>query len=776
MEFGQANQLFFIFNKFTSHRLAQVHMRKNGMGSKSAGNAFTISFFWKEFLFSFLSLVNYSIGQSQSASHLIATKKTNFATFTSQYRSSAGIQSIKKNQGSIPADANFLDEQIPSSHAMEIFSKRTVDSKYFIDSDNPSIVYSKKSLGPMHYSKDGQWLTIDERVERKSAGILEASHLEEPVGFDIRKKRSYIRSFDGMIFFNDWSLYGVKRGKEVLLAKANWSEYSAGDDGVRVRNIFPGIDAEMQVFQTGIKTSFIVHKNQFANYETYIFKDFFSGEESGRLSKEKGSLNISLAGLLDYIMAGKTVLRIQKAFLYGEKRPADTYQSIAYRAKPHELSMLVPAAELNLLLSESDVIIDPFISIVNSINLSDILGSRYNADCSQNSTCNYQLTMPGLPGATVIDVSYSFSYLATPPCMLKDGAFNIVSGACAATKLTASTPDNYGPGAAVGVSIFSEFPASCFSPPSCNPPDFNFVFQFARTCKGEPGCDGACIGAIRPFTILIRGNVVLSIPVVKVTASSSAACSGDTIQFTADPINGGTAPSYQWLLDGMPVGPNSPVYLNSNLTSRDSISCIMTSSLNTGCPNNADTSGNLAVTIDPVPTLHIDASDSDICANEPVDFQAVGTNTGAFPAYQWLVNGVATGPNSSSFHTSALSDGDVVSASIIAQTGCTRPTGSDNLVTMIVRNAPVINPGPDFAIEEGQSIRLASTVSGNIANYSWSPSLGLDNATILNPVASPSATTLYQLVVTEVSGCMDSSSVRVKVLTPFQNAQCFYAQ
>jgi len=736
-------------------------------------NAFATWRSWKRLLLVLLLFIYCSTARPQSLSHLMASNKSNFSTFTSRYRPTREIQFLKKGFGSLPPDADFLDKQIPSTHAMEVYSKRTVDSKQYVDLDSPSIVYVKKSLGPMHYWKDGHWLTIDERLEPKNDGILEASHLEEPIGIDVRKKKSYIHSLSGTILCNDWSLLGVKLGKESILARADWSDYSAGDDGIRVRNIFPGIDAEIQVFQVGLKTSFIIHKNKLPGYDTYIFRDFFSGKGPGKLISEKTTSDIPAVGAVDYIVNGKTVLRIQKASMYGEKSPADTYHSIAYRVRQHELSMVVAAADVNLLLAESDVILDPFISTVNSVALFDIIGSQYNADCSQMNTCDYALSVPGLPGASVIDVRYSFSYLATPPCMLKDGSYSIVTGTCVAGNITSPNPNSYGPSVANDVSLLVDFPVGCFPPPSCKPPNFLFLFRFARTCKGVPGCDGSCIGAISPFTILVRGDVVLNVPVVKVSSSALFACSGDSIQFTAEPTNGGAIPTYQWLLNGLPVGTNSPAYANSSLVSTDSVSCVMVSSLNTGCPGNTDTSGAVRVTIDPSPTIHINTSDSNICSGDPVNFQAETTNIGDFPTYQWMINGVPAGPNAAAFSTHSLSNGDLVSARVIAQTGCTRPTASDNEISMIVRNVPVITPGPDFAIEQGDSVRLASTVSGNIADYSWNPSLGLNNPSILNPIASPPATILYKLVATEISGCMDSANVIVKVLIHFKMPNAF---
>lgn len=54
------------------------------------------------------------------------------------------------------------------------------------------------------------------------------------------------------------------------------------------------------------------------------------------------------------------------------------------------------------------------------------------------------------------------------------------------------------------------------------------------------------------------------------------------------------------------------------------------------------------------------------------------------------------------------------------------------------------------------------------ATYTWSPTAGLSSSTIANPVASPTATTLYQLTATSsMTGCIYRDSVLIEVGQPF---------
>ncbi|MFN4235200.1 MAG: T9SS type A sorting domain-containing protein [Bacteroidia bacterium] len=55
--------------------------------------------------------------------------------------------------------------------------------------------------------------------------------------------------------------------------------------------------------------------------------------------------------------------------------------------------------------------------------------------------------------------------------------------------------------------------------------------------------------------------------------------------------------------------------------------------------------------------------------------------------------------------------------------------------------------------------------------YSWSPSIGLNNSTILNPIANATSTTTYTLTATHAGGCSQTASTTVTILaSPVANA------
>ncbi|MCO6500797.1 MAG: hypothetical protein J5I47_10520, partial [Vicingus serpentipes] len=77
----------------------------------------------------------------------------------------------------------------------------------------------------------------------------------------------------------------------------------------------------------------------------------------------------------------------------------------------------------------------------------------------------------------------------------------------------------------------------------------------------------------------------------------------------------------------------------------------------------------------------------------------------------------------------------------------------------------VVNPLPT-ATATDQSFCVGGNVTlngGGGGTYLWTPSTGLSNPNIANPVASPAATTNYQLLVTNANGCKDSITITVTV-------------
>ncbi len=90
----------------------------------------------------------------------------------------------------------------------------------------------------------------------------------------------------------------------------------------------------------------------------------------------------------------------------------------------------------------------------------------------------------------------------------------------------------------------------------------------------------------------------------------------------------------------------------------------------------------------------------------------------------------------------------------------------------IIKNITVepiakISAGPNQTILAGAQVKLKATSTGS--NILWSPSTGLSDAKVLNPIASPLVDTKYTLtatLITDSVSCPVSDTVTVKVLQP----------
>jgi hypothetical protein len=91
------------------------------------------------------------------------------------------------------------------------------------------------------------------------------------------------------------------------------------------------------------------------------------------------------------------------------------------------------------------------------------------------------------------------------------------------------------------------------------------------TVKNGNGCEGT--SAVVTTTI----KPALT-PALSIALSTQPAFLGSPVTFNATPLNGGTAPTYQWKVNGVNAGINSSTFTSSTLTSGQLVTCVMTTS------------------------------------------------------------------------------------------------------------------------------------------------------------------------------------------------------
>ncbi len=170
----------------------------------------------------------------------------------------------------------------------------------------------------------------------------------------------------------------------------------------------------------------------------------------------------------------------------------------------------------------------------------------------------------------------------------------------------------------------------------------------------------------------------LLVPGVTVTASSVSICPGDTVMFTATPTNGGSAPFYQWYVNGSPVGDSSQTYSTATLTNGAQVYCAMTSTADCVNPVMA-TSNSFTITVKPsvIPSVSI-TSDSSCTL-----FIATPTDGGSSPYYQWYVNYIPVAGDSQTYSNLTLEDSTKVYCVMTSNAACANPaTAQSNMITI----------------------------------------------------------------------------------------------
>ena len=251
-----------------------------------------------------------------------------------------------------------------------------------------------------------------------------------------------------------------------------------------------------------------------------------------------------------------------------------------------------------------------------------------------------------------------------------------------------------------------------------------------------------------------RDTVVITViprPVVTMANSTTTFCSGSTTGAqleVASPVSG---VSYSW----------SPSTGLDNSTSRTPIArptstttyVVTVTDLATGCIS----TGSVLVYVPRVTA----GANRVVCNGSSVQLNAnyTGDPSGGV-TYLWSPS---TGLSATNIQNPVASPTvtTVYTVTAIGAAGC--PVTSN--VAVIVNPTPNVDAGINVTIGPNRSTQLNASITGGVSplSFTWSPSIGLSATNVLNPIASPSVTTMYYLTVTGGNGCSRTDSVLVTV-------------
>ncbi|MFK7757928.1 MAG: gliding motility-associated C-terminal domain-containing protein [Flavobacteriales bacterium] len=155
----------------------------------------------------------------------------------------------------------------------------------------------------------------------------------------------------------------------------------------------------------------------------------------------------------------------------------------------------------------------------------------------------------------------------------------------------------------------------------------------------------------------------------------------------------------------------------------------------------------------PNPFGDIDIQDA-VCSSDQV---VLGTNSGGFNPF-WLN---VDFPEDTLSYTNSLVLDPPIASGVYSVTygnlisGCLQ----DEYFSVEIPEPPAISISPDETICQYENVQLSVVPDpfNSFYSYTWSPQIGLSNPSIANPIASPLATTEYEVLVESPTGCSSNT-------------------
>ncbi len=514
-------------------------------------------------LWCFASFVCFGQQTGKPIQSAMTSDIKNFRTFThSEPNTAEEVQQANKDYLEHP-ELGKLFAEAPCSDCYELIGKRTEKSKTFValGADGKDIML-QTSTDAMHYrGRDGEWLTVKDKLVPAGVGVYAAT--EQPVPVTINTKTGFTSlgaEAKAFSFNNNLELvFRQPDGSEVSLGAADWSNLTAGDDGIYVTNMWSGIDMEVSVARGATKTNFYVnHALPAYAHGALLVRDHLKTGSGLKLSVPE---SIDYKGNIEVTNSvGATQYYISAATAYEQNNIESTLQMVGYDLKGDVLDIVLPGSFLDRAATAYPVVIDPLVSTATS---STVGGSSYSP--GRTVGCYYVNAATVPAGVTVTDVRWSFNYTASGGALLLNGAADYTLGSCRSPGVSGffwyCNLASAGTCTGTNVSIFSDI-RTCIAPPQCTSYPMNLSMRFYQNYASTTPCATTYITAGSPLTVTVFGHTAETSPITSAGGISSI-CRGQSVTMATTPSYGVPPYAYVWNPGG---APGNPVVLTPTVT------------------------------------------------------------------------------------------------------------------------------------------------------------------------------------------------------------------
>ena len=385
-------------------------------------------------------------------------------------------------------------------NVVEDISKRTYDSRYYVDLDNPTYFYIKKASNPINLYQNGLWRAIDPTLHKVSTQKYQSGVQDWPTTLDIANKSTSFLLTGSEFKFNNYSLKVINNNNSVSIYQANWSQIAVGNEGAYITDVFPGIDMKIVFSEGKIESDFIIRQN--LHVKQLVFSDQLTipSHLNGYIYTNEEVMHGPV--IFENIHTGEAEIKFNSARCYDASESRQSWLN-PYTLNGNKLEILCDSTQLNDPAKVYPITIDPLVTVVGPISsANNIMGSRPSpASCS--NTLN--VTFPG--GTTPWDVSAGWT-IVSDYCYLNSSPFWGIYADCWRSEAQVWITSSCGGISPVGAPVTIWTCAGCTSigtwnptlpfagsgaqslaqcyAPSCSNQTLTFNINFSRTyCAGN---------------------------------------------------------------------------------------------------------------------------------------------------------------------------------------------------------------------------------------------------------------------------------------------------
>ena len=234
-------------------------------------------------------------------------------------------------------------------------------------------------------------------------------------------------------------------------------------------------------------------------------------------------------------------------------------------------------------------------------------------------------------------------------------------------------------------------------------------------------------------------------------------CLGDSINLagSADGDPDGLNFMYQW---SPPDGLADPTDPNTLASPSATTTYSLTATSFRGCGSDVAT---VLISVDPTPEVEALSADTIICQGDEIELHAThvfNTPPGSPVTYQWS-------PLEGVVGSDALADVTVAPSQttlFVVRASVGRCFTEDQVLVSVTPEVIAGLSADTTRICENDATQLFASGGLGNAQYEWIPAAGISDPTIADPLASPSSTTTYQVVISE-GVCVDTAEITIDV-------------